>query len=916
MIDFDVQFSESVLSFDPKFEKTGPPGPQGPKGDPGDPGPAGPAGPKGDTGDTGPAGPKGDTGDIGPQGPKGDTGDIGPQGPKGDTGEPGPQGEPGRGLNISGTVEDELSLPVSAENGDVWNVGTIPPYDLYLYNNGIWTNMGPLQGPEGPQGPAGTGLEILGTVNAVEDLPQTANQGAMWNVGTVPPYSIYMYDNGQWKDQGKLQGPKGEKGDPGEKGEKGDPGDSGPKGDQGEQGEKGPKGDQGEQGPKGDQGEQGPKGDQGEQGPQGIQGPKGESGKDGTSFEVRDRYDSLEALKQAHPTGTTGQAYAVGTALDNEIYIWSESRADWVSVGKLQGPEGPQGPKGDQGDRGPKGDQGARGEQGIQGEPGPQGTPGTKGDKGDPGPQGITFKPSVSAEGVLSWTNDGSMENPEPVDLKGPKGDQGEKGEKGEQGIPGVKGDKGDQGAKGDQGEKGPKGDQGEQGPKGDQGEQGPKGDPGSDATVTAENITAALGYAPAKKPAYGKLIVFGDSIGAGTNNNDYSFVDILEESGYFSAVKKCCFSGATIGPYPIDPAASGYDLVAQIQRYRTDLAEADIIMIEYGANDVGAYVDGLVQMGTAAAEASERTVSGYMRNALEAIRAINTEAKILYLSFAWNAHAHLASTVDMGFADSEMLFEATAMRIAREFLTARISILDGLSETDISSDNIHPNNSGHKKIADRILASMYSPVDYPPLVKALTLVGNFDNPESLSINADFTKTLELLKAGVSINLFHAYFSVFPMTLYPTMFNDTYITFSGTVYAGNVLKTITVNWANSVIEVVSDSSEISTGTGDIVADYVNTSDPGNICNYTKFKSVVTLDVQAVMNSKATGTWTAYKIAQNLPPAAYATNCIAHITGLTSYNKMYVDNQGNLFAYIFNDAVASKTIIGYMTYITS
>ena len=82
-------------------------------------------------------------------------GDPGPQGPKGDTGEPGPKGEPGRGLNISGTVEDALSLPVSAENGDVWNVGTIPPYDIYLYNNGIWTNMGPLQGPEGPQGPAG-----------------------------------------------------------------------------------------------------------------------------------------------------------------------------------------------------------------------------------------------------------------------------------------------------------------------------------------------------------------------------------------------------------------------------------------------------------------------------------------------------------------------------------------------------------------------------------------------------------------------------------------------------------------------------------------------------------------------------------------------------------------------------------------
>ena len=39
----------------------------------------------------------------------------------------------------------------------------------------------------------------------------------------------------------------------------------------------------------------------------------------------------------------------------------------------------------------------------------------------------------------------------------------------------------------------------GEKGEKGDPGEQGPKGEPGSDASVTAENIQSALGYAPVK---------------------------------------------------------------------------------------------------------------------------------------------------------------------------------------------------------------------------------------------------------------------------------------------------------------------------------------------------------------------------------------------------------------------------------
>ncbi len=128
------------------------------------------------------------------------------------------------------------------------------------------------------------------------------------------------------------------------------------------------------------------------------------------------------------------------------------------------------------------------------------------------GVNGTTYTPSVSAAGVISWTNDGGKDNPEPVNIKGPKGDTGPQGapgkdgEQGPQGEPGKdgaagpqgpqgepgaegpQGPKGDIGAQGEQGEQGPKGDtgaqgpQGEQGPKGEtgpQGEQGPKGDPG-----------------------------------------------------------------------------------------------------------------------------------------------------------------------------------------------------------------------------------------------------------------------------------------------------------------------------------------------------------------------------------------------------------------------------------------------------
>lgn len=44
------------------------------------------------------------------------------------------------------------------------------------------------------------------------------------------------------------------------------------------------------------------------------------------------------------------------------------------------------------------------------------------------------FRPHVSEEGELSWTNNGGLENPTPVSIRGPKGDTGEQGPKGDPG--------------------------------------------------------------------------------------------------------------------------------------------------------------------------------------------------------------------------------------------------------------------------------------------------------------------------------------------------------------------------------------------------------------------------------------------------------------------------------------------------
>ena len=126
-------------------------------------------------------------------------------------------------------------------------------------------------------------------------------------------------------------------------------------------GPQGPKGDTGATGPQGPQGATGATGPQGPKGDKGDKGDPGEDGEDGTSFAVLGLYGSLQALQSAHPTGQAGDAWSVGTADDNTIYIWDTEVNMWVDIGSIQGPQGvagPQGPQGATGPTGPKGDPG------------------------------------------------------------------------------------------------------------------------------------------------------------------------------------------------------------------------------------------------------------------------------------------------------------------------------------------------------------------------------------------------------------------------------------------------------------------------------------------------------------------------------------------------------------------------------
>ena len=384
-------------------------------------------------------------------------------------------------LSVAGRVKAEVNLyNVNAEKlttfGFIIDVEAASVSDQVIEQSDYFTALTNLVNKAIA---SNTAVKIVGYVNNVSELPTSGvDIGSLYGVGADAPYDYYGWDGNKWTNNGQL------------KGEKGDPfvySDFTP-----EQlaALRGPKGEIGVQGPKGDpfvysdftpeqlSALKGPKGDIGEQGPQGEQGPIGNTGSPAGFGTPTASATQLEP--NVEPTVTVEASGEDTSKIFNFVFgIPKGAKGDTGEKGAT-GEKGEQGPIGNTGSPAgfgtptasatqlepnveptvtveasgedtskifnfvfgiPKGAKGDTGEKGATGE---KGDPGQQGAKGDTGPY---FTPTVSAEGIISWSNNGGLDNPASVSIKGPQGAKGDTG---------AKGDPGAQGAQGEQGPAGP----------------------------------------------------------------------------------------------------------------------------------------------------------------------------------------------------------------------------------------------------------------------------------------------------------------------------------------------------------------------------------------------------------------------------------------------------------------------------
>lgn len=219
-------------------------------------------------------------------------------------GERGTDGTNGRNVVIKGSVADFASLPESPAQQDAYTL--LDTLHLYMYINTAWVDLGQFRGDKGEQGiegPRGQGINIVGEVELLAELPpaDTLKIGdAYYVVETNKLYQVN--DAGVYGTGITIVGPEG---------------------------------------------------------PEGPIGPQGETG---TSIKIMGSYATVGDLTTAVPEGKAGEGYLVGA----DLYLWgidptAPAGTKWYNAGPVRGPVGPEGKIGKTGLKGPIGPEGERG---------------------------------------------------------------------------------------------------------------------------------------------------------------------------------------------------------------------------------------------------------------------------------------------------------------------------------------------------------------------------------------------------------------------------------------------------------------------------------------------------------------------------------------------------------------------------
>lgn len=162
-----------------------------------------------------------------------------------------------------------------------------------------------------------------------------------------------------------------------------------------------------------------------------IRGPQGPKGDPLTFGDLTaEQIESLRGREgQQGPVGPQGYTYTPSVSSTGVI--------TWTNNGGLANPSAVN-IKGPQGDQGPKGDPFTFSDFTQSQLDALRGPEGQQGPSGSDGKNGVTFTPSLSSSGVLTFTNDGGLPNPTAVSLKGPQGEPGKDGVNGSNGIDGA----------------------------------------------------------------------------------------------------------------------------------------------------------------------------------------------------------------------------------------------------------------------------------------------------------------------------------------------------------------------------------------------------------------------------------------------------------------------------------------------